>query len=220
MAAPRPRWWIPRIAAAAGVVWVSDVTAPGLFAIDVRSLDVRGRVAVEAEDDRTPGAGSASEVDANDRMVVTTGLNQGDIVIVDREDLEVTTLIRVGRSLEALCVGGSAIWVDDVVEEVVRRVEPDGRGSATLRVEGTPGCAADAFEAIWLVTSTNVMNDIGRLYRVDPTRVEITANVHLTGMPDTVCATEDVIWVLGTVPTRIRRREHDASRRVRRRQHM
>ena len=191
MEAARPRWGIPFVAAGAGTVWISDVTAPGLFAIDTRSLEVRGRVAIEGEDDRTPGAAPGYEVVANDSATIATGRNQGDLAVVDPLGLEVTKLVRVGRSLEGLCLDGTTIWVGDVFDESLRRV--DGGGGVTpISLDSTADAVRAAFGSVWAVGSTNVINDIGRLYRVDPARAELTTTVHLGGMPETVCPTDEL----------------------------
>jgi hypothetical protein len=184
------------------------VTTPGFFAIDAETLTVRGRVAVEPRDERTPGAAPAPQIAADD-SVAATGLYQGDVVLIDPDALSVTSRVGVGRSLQGLCVDGSTTWVVDLVEEALRRVAPDGTVSDALAVDGSPNSLTAAFGSIWLATWTNIINDIGRLYRVDAERVTIEATMHLSGIPEAICATTEHLWVLGTAP----RGHHDQNTR-------
>jgi hypothetical protein len=196
-----PRWGTPSAAATPRDLWVTDVVDSGIFAIDLATLQVRGRVAIEGRDQRTPDSSPATTVAAADTLVVTTGAHQGDVAVVEPRGLQVQRFIRAGRSLGALAGSGASAWVVDDADDTLHRLDlVGGATSKAIHLDGSADEIRVGLGFVWISASTNTLPGSGRLHRIDPETAAVDASLRLNFPAEAICLSDSAVWLAGAAP--------------------
>lgn len=168
------------LAVAESEVWVSRQDPDG-----VTVLAVDGSVVGEAE---LPGP--PADIVADARHVWFAFPTLGEVGRMDRLTRELTTW-PVGSSPASLAVAADAVWVTDVDDASLRRLDPsDGRVVATFDVVAEPvGVWADD-DAVWVA---NAASDI--VTRVDP-RSRTSRPLRVPARPTDLAVDGRTLWVV------------------------
>ena len=89
-----------------------------------------------------------------------------------------------------VAVGGNAVWVASLGDDMVVRYKPAGTGSSAPAF-ACPGPQAVAFNfgSLWVACRD------GSVWRIDPTTLNVLAHWSLEATPRDIVASEGAVWV-------------------------
>jgi DNA-binding SARP family transcriptional activator/DNA-binding beta-propeller fold protein YncE len=132
------------------------------------------------------GDDSPSAMGPNTVVAIDTGSNE----IVDGE--------RVGDGPAGVTVHAGAVWVANLLDGTVSRVDPDRGEVARQGQVGTPTAIASGAEAVWVLDAFN-----DRLYVIDPRTNTIASSVGVRGRA--IAVGFGSVWIVDDVGDRVLR---------------
>ena len=114
---------------------------------------------------------------------------------------KVTAKITVGSVPSDIAVGGGGVWVTDLVENALFRIDPATNqvaGSVALGAPSTalPMAVAATGEAVWVASNTLAFPGEGRVLRVDPTTMSVVATIPVGSGALDIAAGAGAVWVI------------------------
>ena len=171
------------MAAADGLVWVTNTGANNVSVIDVESRAVVDTIEVGRNPSGVAIAGGSAWV-ANGGERTVSRVNVRSRTVVDE--------IPVGNGPVAIAAGAGALWVANAVDSTVVRIDPEtGATGDPIPVTGRPSALAAGEDGVWVVSE-----DIGTLTHLDATSgVALSAPIPVGIRPSAVAIGGGSVWV-------------------------
>ncbi len=176
----------------ANSVWIGDVGAAGVLRVDAATGEVLERIATyDRQPPRIDTHSPLVDVLAAFGSVWTVDDEFGTVTRIDPGDSRVVARIDVGDYPTAAAGAAGALWVASAVTGSVSRIDPAAdRVDAVISLPVTGlsriSIAGDD-RGVWVAAG-------GVLYRIDPARRLLVAEVPIGGTASAV-AVQDVVWV-------------------------
>lgn len=174
------------IAAARGVVWLTDVQSGNLFLVHPHDVAQPGPTQI-------PQGAVRVAVDG-DSVWVTNGENT--VTRVDARTLAVDPPITVGTGPIGLAVRDGVVWVANSEDDDVSRVTAGLTGPApATHVAKAPIGVAAGDDAVWVISQ-----DARRLTRLDVTTGKVLRSLAIDTRPRGIALGSDRVWIAGVEP--------------------
>jgi YVTN family beta-propeller protein len=128
-----------------------------------------------------------------ERSVWVAGPNQLDpLARIDPRSNRVIARIPLSKyRASGVAIGGGSVWVSDVGEDKVWRIDPARNiPVGTVSVGAAPIGVASGHGAIWVANSGD-----GTVSRIDALSGKVTRTITVGGSPNNLAVTDDAIWV-------------------------
>jgi DNA-binding SARP family transcriptional activator/DNA-binding beta-propeller fold protein YncE len=160
-----------------------------------RSLLVVGPLVIAAA---TIAVGGVYLAGRDEGSTIATGPNT--VIVIDVETNEIVDGVRVGDGPAGVAVGEGAVWVANLLDGTVSRVDP-GLGEVSRQGQiGTPTAIAVGAGAVWVLDAFN-----DRLYVIDPRTSAVASSVGVRGRG--IAIGFGSVWVADDVGDRVLRIE-------------
>ncbi len=150
------------------------------------------RVTAQIHDVVTGGSADGAITAGEGSIWVAGPNNESPLTRIDPRSNRVLTKIPLTRfRASGIAAGGGSVWVSDVGENNVWRIDPARNVAvATVPVGVAPIGLAPGFGSIWVANSGD-----GTVSRIDAVSGKVTQTIHVGGSPNGVAVTDDAIWV-------------------------
>jgi peptide/nickel transport system substrate-binding protein len=137
------------------------------------------------------------------------GLAEHAVGRIDGGDADIVAQYLVGSEPGALATGAGAVWVADVTDGTVSRIEPSRNRIVTIPVGSDPVALAFGEGAAWVAERGD-----GTIARISPTSNKVTGRIEGMNAPSALAAGHGAVWIASAVDRTIARVRPDGSRRV------
>ena len=195
------------LAAGADGIWIGDSRREKLVRLDPASRSVAGSIRVAA------GPEVFDESTTNPVAVghgaIWVGRAVGEIARVDPRSDKVVAKIAVGNGPVAIATGAGGVWIADVVDNAVTRIDPASANAVTANtpVGQGPTAVAVGEGAVWVA---NTQDDT--VARIDPATAAVTATIAVGRRPTGVAAGGGAVWVANSLSGTVSRIDPETNR--------
>jgi YVTN family beta-propeller protein len=194
------------IAAGAGGLWIADSRGEKLVRLDPDFPSARRSVELARA---LPLHGSGVNPVAVGHGAVWALGAEGTIVRVDPRHNEVVDDVPATNSPIAIATGAGGVWVADVIDNGVLRIDPAAANAVTptTPVGQGPSAIAVGEGAVWVA---NTQDDT--VSRIDPRSAAVTQTIPVGARPTGIAAGGGAIWVANSLGGTVSRIDPEANR--------
>ena len=98
--------------------------------------------------------------------------------------------ISVGRRPSAMAYGEGALWVANLEDDTVTRIDPGTSSAFTIRVGAEPSAVAVGAGSVWVANAGE-----RTVSRIDPVRNEVVRTIEIGNTPAGIVVAGGSVWV-------------------------
>ena len=111
--------------------------------------------------------------------------------VIDVESGEVRSQIAVGQGPGPSATDGQAVWIANVLDDTVSRIDTESGRLSTIDIGGEPGGIATGSDFVWVSDST-----AGTVDQLDPEASRVVGSLEVGNGAGGVAVAFDAVWVL------------------------